>query len=140
MRTRALHFAVAGMALALALFGGVAAAQSYNITFAGAPSSIACSNTDFTLGPGLTYSWNLPSATTKVLIVGTAGSTVIQSGAAPFGTATGTGVVVGGAGTLRLDAVPVHRHLYAEARGLRRDHKFLQFPVRECHGNEFQLQ
>jgi IPTL-CTERM motif len=96
MRTRALPFAVAGMALSLTLFGGVAAAQSYNITFAGAPSSIACSNTDFALGPGLTYSWSLPSATTKVLIVGTVGSTVIQSSAAPFGTATGTGVVVGG--------------------------------------------
>jgi IPTL-CTERM motif len=97
MNFKSLRIAKWGLALLGALFATLVSAQSYFITFSGTPSSIACTNTNFTLGAGASYSWNLPSAGTLVNIVGTAGSTVISSGPQTLGAASGTSPLVGGA-------------------------------------------
>ncbi len=96
MKTGISRLAGVAMGLSLGLFGGAAAAQTYNITFSGAPSSIACTNTDFTLAPGVSYSWSLPSGATAVTVTGTANGAVIQSDKTEFGSATGSAPLVGG--------------------------------------------
>lgn len=85
-----------GLSLAIMLCATVVSAQSYFISFAGTPSSIACTNTSFAFGAGLTYSWNLPSASTPIQIVGKAGATIISSGPQTFPTASGSGPIIGG--------------------------------------------
>lgn len=87
------------VALAVLLFAGLASAQSsqsYFIAFAGAPGSIACTNTGFSFAPGFGYTWNLPPSNTIVNVVGTAGATVIQSGPFDFIASTGSAPVNGG--------------------------------------------
>jgi len=54
MTLKAWSYAVHGFILAASLFAAEASAQAFGITFAGAPSTIACTNTSFALGPGLT--------------------------------------------------------------------------------------
>jgi len=77
------------------LFAGLVSAQSYFITFSGTPSSIACTNTGFTLGAGVTYTWNLPPGT-LVSIVGNAGATLISSAVQSLGADSGSSPLVGG--------------------------------------------
>ena len=67
------------LSCALALLGfaaltcGGAAAQSFFGLLSGVPSPITCTNTSFTVGPGLTYSWNLPAEELRVSVVSTFG-------------------------------------------------------------------
>ncbi len=64
--------------LVLSVFAATtAAAQGNYVSFSGAPSSIACTNTAVTIGPGLTAIWNLPPLT-QVHLVYTLGGTVVQ--------------------------------------------------------------
>jgi hypothetical protein len=96
MNARASHVVSCALSLAVMLFATAVSAQSFFIRFAGTPSSIACTNTSFTLGPGVTYDWNLPSASTPVHIVGTANGTIIQDVSNPFGSASGSSPLTGG--------------------------------------------
>jgi hypothetical protein len=79
---------------------GGAAAQSFFGRMSGAPSSITCTNTSFTVGPGLTYSWNLPAEELRATVVSTFGV-----GGQNFSTTTSV-TAAGPAGTIPLQIVP----------------------------------
>ena len=95
MMTLTLRTARGALALVGVLFASLVSAQSYYIAFAGTPGSIACTTTTFSLGPGVTYSWNLPPGG-LVDVVGTAGATIIASGVQSLGADSGTSPLVGG--------------------------------------------
>ena len=65
--------------LMLSMFGtaATAVAQGDYVTFSGAPSSITCTTTAVTIGPGLAAIWNLPPGT-QVHVVYTVGGVVVN--------------------------------------------------------------
>jgi hypothetical protein len=93
MKTRILEVITYGSSLAITLLAAAVSAQSYFYRFVDAPNSIACTNTDVTLSTGQSFwteaTWNLPSDSTPVQFVFTAGST-IRNDLFPLGQASGT--------------------------------------------------
>jgi len=96
--------AVAGSLLAawVLLEAGQCAAQSFFVSFNGAPASIACTNTAVTLAPGLSVSWNLPPET-RIRVVETAAGNVIQDTVSTLPSPSGT---VGLSGTVPFTSTP----------------------------------
>ena len=89
MKTKNFCAGLRGLLLAAALIASGEAAAFFT-SFTGAPASITCSDTGFTLAPGLQVNWDLPSSGIQIHAVGSAGGTVFLDLVTPLVPAAGS--------------------------------------------------